>query len=479
MLTKPISLSPSGETISVDDGIITLTAQLPRSCQLETFEVDGAEYCYATLILHTNNYDYTFEPDVTFPTIIKHKHYNSVQIKLITEKNFRCVRWGSRSGAQKTIYLKDILRSNDTYSWNLRILERTSVSDDKAYVSQNVIAYGAISDVEKRGVWYLEEQGNAWLKQDTTTSEYIVKITPHTNIYDAVVGVGKLSGFTAYSQYAMGQYTVKDHIESNILTRDYIRSTVYDVLKKHSENLKYYILINGKQFPIKYYRFFPALHKDIDIVYNWGQNNGFGFTWNIDMKNEHCYEAIAPYFDSYGNPLYGYAIIDGSYDVDSYVSEGDTYTICCNYIDSSNAYFDIHAEPEITVHSTDGNVQLYMTDDNNVNKFYRATKAYPYTLNSSKLSLNISYLQSEGVDVNYHSYKMYEYDELQNEYVLKYTSGNLYTKDLTFVYDEFLTEKIYKLVISIVDTVSFVNVYLPTFFRCKSGGLLALPKLRY
>lgn len=114
MLTKPISLSPSGETISVDDGIITLTAQLPRSCQLETFEVDGAEYCYATLILHTNNYDYTFEPDVTFPTIIKHKHYNSVQIKLITEKNFRCVRWGSRSGAQKTIYLKDILRSNDT-----------------------------------------------------------------------------------------------------------------------------------------------------------------------------------------------------------------------------------------------------------------------------------------------------------------------------------------------------------------------------
>lgn len=516
LLTKPISLYPDAVSISPTDNKITLSATYPASCSFETFVgEDGVEYCYASLLMGDDTYNYRVyvgdengaEIACFYPTI--ERKSNSIvvtydldltrtdlygrDLRLSNQKNdlhpssYPSVDVENSYAIKKEYFLLSSLKNNKIYRWKIRAFEKNSILNPDKYFSNTSIGYGSISDVVSEG------------------NSVVLTIFPHTNIYDWVLGQvpanNTISGLAdLYDNndtwyYGDGHYVTQSWGSSNaiayndIIHKDNIAimNTVLSISKHIDSNIRYYILTNGKQYHISKYRnrmFVYSTGSNIPIVRysssgapygyypeGWidesqskmalNSTNAYGY-WNANefIINSALDASRHDAFDSYGNPINGYALIDSN---DTF-QENSTYKLCCNYIDSDEAYFEIHSEPVITL--IEDNSKYELTDDSG-NILYAETN--PYSLSYCNINILGEIYQAEGVEHSYYSYKIYEKNNI-GDYERIYHSSNIYNSNLRIMYEDFLDGREYKIVLTIVDTnnrtfereLYFITSFTPT-----------------
>jgi hypothetical protein len=509
LLTKPISLYPDAVSISPTDNKITLSATYPASCSLETFVgEDGVEYCYASLLIGDDNYNYRVyvgengvETACLYPTIERKPDSIVLTYELDlnrTDLYGRCVEVvtsfipnnGPDNGIKqdgnfiiKKVFPISKLSKNKIYRWKMRAFEKNSISKEDVYISNTNIGYGTISEV------FISDNV-------TVNTECMLTIFPHTNIYDWVLGEPPLEydsddknlttvGGVTNENWYFGTGTYKSlsrHYPSGTLRKGYdnyiddktassIAFNVLNSVRNIDKNIKYYLSINGKQYKILKYRFRPLSYwsaneqcyyvssnsKDYysegwvdktQTYLGWSNStassNGYAVAeeWRILEALNNAMSDSEGSLDSYGNPINGYVLIDSN---DTF-TEGSTYKICCNYIDSDEAYFEIHSEPKITLVETNGNCEMTDIDGNVL-----CTKSNPYSLSYCNINILGEFSQTEGVEHSYYSYKIYEKNNI-GDYERIYHSSNIYNSDLRITYEDFLDGREYKIVLTIVDT---------------------------
>ncbi len=432
MITKPTSLSPVAETISIPspERTITLSAQILSGSSLEMIDDD---YCYGSIILNADGTTYvlvcdtdvtgadpekgelryvrgkvergktsikvSFDLDVSVPSNItggttEHVSY----LCLPTSQSSYAIRWSD----ENAVMLGDLLTNGVECSWKVRLFDNGSLNGSSSYRSRTKVAYGSISGCER---------------YTYSGSDYCrVTVFPHTTIYSRVI-VGDDEDTSS-----------RDH---NVVLPDgsadpygYIRQTIRNSVFNADPNMRYYLEVNGRSYPIVYYSYVPLEE---------GAETAQEFEWD-------------DYFDTYGNPINGYCVVkvpDGfSFD------ENDNYVIYCNFIDSKNTYFDIYEEPTIL---------LYDSHENNTGDIGHDLSQYnnignPYVIDYCNLDIDIVYRQSDGITSNYYSYRIYLYNELTNDFELVFGSNNMYNQELECYYDRFLPDRIYRIDIEIIDT---------------------------
>lgn len=492
MLTKPISLYPDAVSITPDDNHILLSATYPTSCSFETFiGEDGVEYCYASLLMGDDTYNYRVyvgdekgvEMECFYPTIKKNSDSivitydldltrNDLFGRVVTIKTLPGNSYSSHK-EYKGIYKQYIslseLKKNKIYRWKIRAFEKNSILKPDTYMSNVNIGYGSIS--------------NVLTKSDVDGA--VLTIFPHQNIYDWVMGDvpvnyvnGNMSPIYSIEDWYFGQY--EDNWtsinEMHMLAEEdvLIAQTALASASNIDSNIKYYISVNGSQYPIAKYRYRPVVYSD--------GGNGYKNTTNDTIKlyeqdsynykyypkgwadssqkyrvyNNYYYKSAETRiassvdharddessFDSYGNPVSGYVLIESN---DTF-SENSTYKLCCNYIDSDEAYFEIHSEPVILL--KEDNASFDFTDGNG--NIIIGTENSPYTLCYCNINILGEFYQAEGVEYSYYSYKIYEKNSL-GEYEKIYHSSNIYNSDLRITYNDLLDMREYKIVLTIVD----------------------------
>ena len=456
MLTKPISLSPDSESISIENNTITFSARFHNGCTFDTYiGEDGVEYCNASLILQVNGKEYTYRCANTkverlSQTIKVFIDLNINSEYVMTYRAFRSYETTEYKGAfgfrvekkQEGIYTQnvrpsDFLNPGYTCSWKIRLFDKINSEIIESYSPTSIVAYGSVS-----GMSFSQAQEWDTIKGkyvDLDYSENILQITPHVNIYDDVLGqLGEdLPSDPQKTNYPY-ELRYPKGTDAQEIQKSYIISTTYNIVENYDPRLKYFIIINGRKLPIKYYRLFEP-HGENDKIY---------------IYNSDAITQMQKYFDNYGNPLYGYAILEESNDLSEVIGEGDTYQIRCNYIESSNAFFEINTEPTISVKRGDVSLDT-------------CTHENPYELNFYPLNLDVMYSQNEGIELNYFNYKIYRYNSLTLSYELEFSSGNLYNQDLNISYNDFQNNQKYKIVITLVDGVQRVyerELFLYTSF---------------
>lgn len=424
MISKPTGMTPNEETISIQNNNLHFSIQLQSGSSIETWvDSNGTTRAYASLIILYNDIYYNFIFDEFqhadyAPVVIYGTNGISVVLDLplnesITgtyckySSNYSNSRdvWYYNIGSRTLDSLSDIIATGRQYSWKLRLYDKGSIKDDVSYAPYNKIAYGTIG---KRAVVY-----DDWNKSssDRIATSFSYEVFPHNNIYDDVVGL--FSDEENKGTDTKGN-DVGDGYGNDNTRYKHISSNVFNVIKNKDKHIKYWIVCNGSIIPIQKYRFYP---------------------YQFDTYGHESYNKSLNYitqFDSYGNPLSGYVIVDREYEG----LEKQTYEIRTNYIDSKWAYFEIYDPATITITDNVGNI----ITDNEI--------SLPY----SSLELNISFEQAQGISLNYYSYKVYCYNESDDIWELDYSSGNFYNQAAQISYDRFFNQKHYKFVISMVDT---------------------------
>ena len=458
LLTKPISLYPDAVSISPTDNKITLSATYPASCSFETFVgEDGVEYCYASLLMSDGETDYKVVGDNFYPTVIRGKTSITVEylidlsrsdLKLESLRRYfgETEYYNGGSGSRymeyyitsKNRYIS-YLKRNKIYRWKIRVFEKGSIVSADSYFSNTIIGYGSISNC--------------------TTSQYVktqkmLTIFPHTNIYMQVAADDfSLTNIAAETSGNTSDQEVKRELVDS--TRVPL-NTIFQCVARIDENIRYYILIDGVQYSINKYSFIQL----VDIKAE-GFIDNYKHAWyNNDQNASYIQSAAKNNFDSYGNPLSGYILLDTA----DIFEKDFMYKIACNYIDSDEAYFEMHSEPVITL--TETNAQIELTDvDGNV--LY--TKTNPYSLSYCNINILGEIYQAEGVEHSYYSYKIYEKNNI-GDYERIYHSSNIYNSNLRIMYEDFLDGREYKIVLTIVYTnnrtfereLYFVTSFTPT-----------------
>lgn len=528
LLTKPISLYPDAVSISPTDNKITLSATYPASCSFETFVgEDGVEYCYASLLMGDDTYNYRVyvgygddaseehkayeEKECLYPTIERKPDSIVVTYDLDlnrTDLYGRCAIIKKLPGISYTSYEEysgiyrqfvpvSELKNNKIYRWKIRVFEKNSILNPDRYISKTDIGYGSIS--------------NVLTKSDVDGT--VLTIFPHQNIYDWILGDVPVNYDSSVEnnmspvvspieKWYLGEYvdnwTSVNQLHILTDTNVSVMKTVLNAVNGMDSNIKYYIKTNGNQYRISKYRNRPIVYCDGKTTYNTTDDSILLYWYNatnncsypkgwadktqkartesnytyyanekrIDIALTNASTDAEGSFDSYGNPINGYVLIDSN---DTF-QENSTYKLCCNYIDSDEAYFEIHSEPVITL--IEDNSKYELTDDSG-NVLY--TEETPCTLSFCNINILGEIYQAEGVEHSYYSYKIYEKNNI-GDYERIYHSSNIYNSNLRIMYEDFLDGREYKIILTIVDVNNRTferELYFITSFTPTTNSIMA------
>jgi len=303
-----------------------------------------------------------------------------------------------------TIYgeaLNAIVPYNSTNLWQMRLYEENC---------NNVIGYGFLESDKNYGTM----SGAKFLPYDARTQKVkdkaYIQIRPHTNIYDK-----HATDIVGYSD----QHTT------------YANLIIY-----WDDNAKYSIRILGKEYPIRMYTF---RHPRNGSIYAPGQS--------VDSVDPHKSADL----DSYGDPLYGYAIIDYDDDLYKVLVAGTSYQILCNYIDSDEFYYTVTEQPTVTftINGQDG---------------LASTQQSPIAVQYANPTFNIKYNTSYGI-LNHYCFTLFEKNS-SGVYETIYSTKNVYSSNIVFNYNQFMSGHDYKIVASFVDN-NQINITKEVYIKAQ------------
>lgn len=423
---------------------LTLSTVIQGSNSIETWIDDSGEkrVCCALILWYHDKFIHFYfdkETNTSYAPYIKEETNNDtvvLELPIDSDENIISGEYINISATciwKETKSLYDFIRTGRSFSWKIRLYGKGSVIDkeNNTYFPTLNVGYGTISAVN--AVKYSIENTTG----GNTTVGYRFTTFPHIGLYDNVLDFDVFNSYDKADLLSL----LKDKNEESMSDYPNIVSTYYDIIKNYDSRIRYWLMSNGYRLEIDKYRLYPFTYMN---SYN---NNSEP---KISLSYDEC-------FDGYGNPLSGYAVITtneltnaiGSSvnDDDAAEFEGETYSIYTNYIDSKWGYFEIYNDPEIMIVDNIGETLEDCTE---------------YKLTYSSLELSISFLQSQGIEANYFSYKIYAYNETIDDYEQEYYSGNIYSQKLNISYNRFFNNKKYMLSLSIVDINQ--RAYMRTIF---------------
>lgn len=399
LLRKPALQYPHAEIVNPTD-IVNFQCELQSSGKIGK----------ARLMIDDNNYEYYFDDfdnsGDNSPTITENNYSSLITYPI-----------KSNDSATYKIYKSNDQRTNkgdgvneipfsfgagEMYTWKMRIYERDSFdpTKEKTYVPSSWIGKGTVMQVYRNSY----DERHFGTSETELNGKQIIRINPHTQIY------------------------FKDCVGENM---KYLYENLWS---RYDSNAKYYIKVGNKFTEIQNWYYFLPVYKKTTI----NSNEIYNQQLNIDKDKD---------LDTYGEPKFGYAVID---DKEFDVSVNDTYTIYCNYIDTDQYYFDTNTPPTITLYENFESV-----NGTNVTReidLSENTQLAPLSLSYSNLHITGEYLQSEGISVSHYSFLL-ERRESDTKYSTVSYSNNIYSTNIDWQYDKFISGNEYRLTLSLTDSV--------------------------
>ena len=405
MLRKPALQYPHAEVVNPNE-------EVDFQCELQS----SGKIAKARLMIDDNNYEYYFDDfgnDRDNSPTITENNYSSLITYPIKNKDSATYKI-YKSDDQRTNKDDDVdeipfsFGAGEMCTWKMRIYEKDSFdpTKEKTYVPSSWIGKGTVMEILSGAESAGSNKGTYYgLNSSEMNGNRILKINPHTQMYFKDCTLTKTSD---------------DNPHKELWTR-------YD------ENANYYIKVGNTFAKIKkYYYFLPkyeAYRKDPER----GDKTIKWFNSTDDL-------------DTYGEPKFGYAVVSGKLKV----AVNDTYTIYCNYIDTDQYYFDTNTPPTITLYENFESV-----NGTNVTReidLSETTQLAPLSLSYSNLHITGEYLQSEGISVSHYSFLL-ERRESDTKYSTVSYSNNIYSTNIDWQYDKFISGNEYRLTLSLTDSV--------------------------
>lgn len=377
--------------------VVNPNEEVDFQCELQS----SGKIAKARLMIDDNNYEYYFDNfDVQN---LQENNYSSLVTYPIKNNipTYKIYKSDNNRTSNETTFS---FAAGEMYTWKMRIYEKDSFdpTKEKTYVPSSWIGKGTVMSSTQADAVGIDEN-------EIKNSRFI-KINPHMQMY----------------------------------FKDCTGDTTHSELWSHyDENAKYYIKVGNKITEIKkYYYFLPV----------WKTENSYT-NKQTKINNSDL--------DSYGDPKFGYALIDSSFNV----SVGDTYTIYCNYIDTDQYYFDTNTPPEINLYENFTSVNgENVTREINLSE---NTQLTPLSLSYSNFRIIGEYSQAEGVTVSHYSFLLEE-RETETKYSTVAYSNNIYSTIINWQYDRFISGNEYRLTLSLTDSVGFTSekvIYLSTEYN--------------
>ena len=366
--------------------VVNPNEKVDFQCELQS----SGKIAKARLMIDDNNYEYYFDNfDIQN---LQENNYSSLVTYPIKNNipTYKIYKSDSNRTSDKTTFS---FAAGEMYTWKMRIYEDSTKSN---YVPSSWIGKGTVMET-------YQYDSNSHAPIGISTSEIIgnkiIRINPHTQMY------------------------FKDSMG--------IGTALYEKFwTRYDDNTRYYIKVGNKFTEIKNYYYFLPKH-DKGVGYAGGK------VTHVNKDSD---------LDSYGDPKFGYALIDEKFNV----SVGDTYTIYCNYIDTDQYYFDTNTPPEINLYENFTSV-----NGENVTReldLSENTQLAPLSLSYSNLHITGEYLQSEGISVSHYSFLL-ERRESDTKYSTVSYSNNIYSTNIDWQYDKFISGNEYRLTLSLTDSV--------------------------
>ena len=354
MLYKPTAATPCREKVNPDD---LNKSGISFGCTL----LSSSKVAKTRLMIGDGGYEYYFDSPPLTPTIINRDYGVDIEYSYrgenasyaIQQSNNRRMSSEDIENPLKKLYIQ----SGRSYTWQMRIYEDRAVS---------WIGYGTIEAVKE------------------VSSQYILKIRPHTNIY-----FPEALPYGIYPQF----------------------------WSRYDNNAEYFIKTNNGISRIEAYTCYDPSSEE-------------GYFKDKDM--------------SYDTPLYGYAKVDANFTI----TQGEPYTIYCNYIDTDLYYFEASTPPQIT-----------LSECFNVNgsELLRDIEKDTLVLEYSNLHIKGRYYQNDGATVNYYNFLLEELvsvDENEEHPVYRVVdaTNNIYSPTVEYMYDNIIGGSDYRLTLHVTDT---------------------------
>ena len=366
--------------------VVNPNEKVDFQCELQS----SGKIAKARLMIDDNNYEYYFDNfDIQN---LQENNYSSLVTYPIKNNipTYKIYKSDSNRTSDETTFS---FAAGEMYTWKMRIYEDDTKSN---YVPSSWIGKGTVMET-------YQYDSNSHAPIGISTSEIIgnkiIRINPHTQMY------------------------FKDSMG--------IGTALYEKFwTRYDDNTRYYIKVGNKFTEIKNYYYFLPKH-DKGVGYTGGK------VTHVNKDSD---------LDSYGDPKFGYALIDEKFNV----SVGDTYTIYCNYIDTDQYYFDTNTPPEINLYENFESV-----NGTNVTReidLSENTQLAPLSLSYSNLHITGEYLQSEGISVSHYSFLL-ERRESDTKYSTVSYSNNIYSTNIDWQYDKFISGNEYRLTLSLTDSV--------------------------
>ena len=386
LLRKPALQYPHAEVVNPNE-------KVDFQCELQS----SGKIAKARLMIDDNNYEYYFDNfDIQN---LQENNYSSLVTYPIKNNipTYKIYKSDSNRTSDKTTFS---FAAGEMYTWKMRIYEddtKSNEDDTKSnYVPSSWIGKGTVMET-------YQYDSNSHAPIGISTSEIIgnkiIRINPHIQMY------------------------FKDSMG--------IGTALYEKFwTRYDDNTRYYIKVGNKFTEIKNYYYFLPKH-DKGVGYAGGK------VTHVNKDSD---------LDSYGDPKFGYALIDEKFNV----SVGDTYTIYCNYIDTDQYYFDTNTPPEINLYENFTSVNgENVTREINLSE---NTQLTPLSLSYSNFRITGEYLQSEGINVSHYSFLL-ERRESDTKYSTVSYSNNIYSTNIDWQYDKFISGNEYRLTLSLTDSV--------------------------
>ena len=366
--------------------VVNPNEKVDFQCELQS----SGKIAKARLMIDDNNYEYYFDNfDIQN---LQENNYSSLVTYPIKNNipTYKIYKSDSNRTSDKTTFS---FAAGEMYTWKMRIYEDDTKSN---YVPSSWIGKGTVMET-------YQYDSNSHAPIGISTSEIIgnkiIRINPHTQMY------------------------FKDSMG--------IGTALYEKFwTRYDDNTRYYIKVGNKFTEIKNYYYFLPKH-DKGVGYAGGK------VTHVNKDSD---------LDSYGDPKFGYALIDEKFNV----SVGDTYTIYCNYIDTDQYYFDTNTPPTITLYENFESVNgTSVTREIDLSE---TTQLAPLSLSYSNLHITGEYLQSEGISVSHYSFLL-ERRESDTKYSTVSYSNNIYSTNIDWQYDKFISGNEYRLTLSLTDSV--------------------------
>jgi hypothetical protein len=377
---KPTSAFPHGETINPynQNGILFRCETLGNS-----------DVSNVRLMISNGAYEYYF-PRNNFCSISPDNYSMNINWEYTNQSGLSHAIKLNNSQRYDSVPNNLNISSGNRYTWQMRLYENTHTV---GYVPSSWIGWGIISNVSS--VWQKQsEDGYIYTDRDNMASfrgaskVKVLKISPHTNMYFA-------------------NSTSQNHW-SGVRPR-----YIPELYSRYDKNARYYLKVNGHVYEINDYKFCPP---------------------SEDFRRMDSSDGKA-HVDAYGTPLYGYAVFNTDIDI----SEGDEYTLYCNYIDTDTYYFETGATPDI---------KLYEYFENDGSPIKREINNGVINLNYSNLHIKGEYTQSNGASVSHYRCVLEEcVNETLDKYEIVHSSNDIYSPAIDYIYDRFISSHKYRLTI--------------------------------